>query len=349
MAVILAAALMAGCVSCGGEKASPTPTPEATPAPTAKPITLKVASSLIADSSGGRAYATFASLVEEYTDGRVIVDVYPGSQLFPATELWEAVTTGSVDIYGDSTYWVSQSVPDLIVFYVDGMFESYEHAYAVLEQSDVPQILADRVEEAGAVKMLGLLPAGMALCVLNSVRETKQLSDLNGLKCQSSPGAPPLPDYEYTGMAAVPLSLEETATAFVQGVIDAVNHAPTTIRQLRMYESGNHMLCRYSMFATLTVVVNRESWDRLPADVQDIIENEVMPLTYESFKQDYRESEQAALEEIEQSIETVNWVTEEDRAAYLEYARTHPIRQVQMLMIDPMILDIIEEFRPGGG
>jgi C4-dicarboxylate-binding protein DctP len=323
--VILALALVAGALGCGGGEASPIPTPEASPTPTAaatppptvEPVTLKLASSLPADSAGGRSYSYFADLVEEYTNGRVTVDIYPGSQLFPATEGWEAVATGSVDILGDSSYWVSSSVPDMMVFYVDGVFESYDHAYAVMEESDVPQILAEKVEEAGPVKMLGLLPAGMALCVLNTVRETDELSDLSGLRSQSAPGAPPLPEYDYTGMVAVPLSLEETATAFVQGVIDAVNQAPTMIEQLGMYEIGKHMLCRYSMFATLALVVNDDSWDSLPMDVQDIIQDEIMPRTYEFFKTSYRESEDAALETIRQNIETMNWVSEPGAATGL--------------------------------
>ncbi len=334
--------------SCDGEEASPTPSGGVTSTPTIQPMTFKLVSSMPADSTGGQAYFHFADLVEEYTDGRLMIDVYPGSQLFPATEEWEAVSTGAVDIFGDSSYFASSYVPDMMIFYVDGAFESYEHAYAVLEESEVPRILAEQVEEAGPVKLLGILPAGMTLCVINSVRETSELSDLAGLRCQSSPGAPPLPLYEYTGMTAVPISLEETSTAFIQGVLDAVHQAPGIIKDLRMYETGKHMLCRYSMFATLLIIMNNDSWNALPADIQDIILNEVIPETYDFFKTIYRDSEDTAIDLITQNVETVHWVEQADLDAYLEYLPTHPVYRMQMLMVDKDIKEIIDELRPGG-
>ena len=145
--------LMSGVAGCGGEETTLTPgetqTPAATPAPTIEPVTLKMVFSEPADSPSADFNNHFADLVEEYTDGRVTIETFPGGQLFPATEQWEAVVTGSIDIMADSSYYISQTIPDVMIFYMDGMFESYEHAYAVLEESEVPQILAERVEAAG--------------------------------------------------------------------------------------------------------------------------------------------------------------------------------------------------------
>jgi TRAP-type C4-dicarboxylate transport system substrate-binding protein len=343
---LLLVALVAGTIGCGGDEASPTPTGPVDATPTPEPITLKLASRSPEDSPGGEVHILFADLVEEYTDGRVTVDIYPGSQLFPATEQWDAMVSGAIDIYSDSSYYISPYVPDVMVFYMDGVFESYEHAYASLEETEMPQIMAERVEAAGPVKMLGLTPGAMALCVLNTVREADSLEDLDGLKCQSSPGSPSLPLYEYTGMAAVPISYEETTAAYVQGVIDAVHFPPTAFTDMGLDEAGEHMLCRYSLFFTGVMIMNEDSWESLPSDIQDIIMDRVMPETYEFHKRVFREDEDRALQVMEESIETVHWVTEDELAGYLEYAAAHPTIIVQTLMIDPEILEIIEEVRP---
>jgi len=84
----------------------------------------------------------------------------------------------------------------------------------------------------------------------------------------------------------------------------------------------------------------------LPGDVQDIIVDRVMPDTYEYGKRVAREKEDEALEVIAENVETLHWVTEEDLAPYHEYALDHPVFKVQMLMVDPGIVQIIEDKRP---
>ncbi|UCC60774.1 MAG: TRAP transporter substrate-binding protein [Dehalococcoidia bacterium] len=342
--VVFVLALIPLTGGCGDEETAPpasgTSTPDVTQTPT--PVTLKLVTSAVEGTPRGQVYNHFADLVEEYTDDRVLVDVYPGSQLFPTTEEWEAVVTGAVDIFGDSSYYVSTYVPDVMVFYLDGVWESYDQAYAALEDSELPQILADKVEEAGPVKMLGLLPGGMAGCVLTRDREAVLLTDLEGLRCQSSPGAPTAPIYDYAGMKDIPISLEEVSTAFIQGIVDAVQYPPTAITGMRLYETANHAICRTAWFFTTAMVMNGESWESLPSDIQDIIMNQVMPDTYEFAKVIYRDDEDTALALIEQNVDTMNWVTQEDFEAYVEYAQTHPVSKVQMIMIEPRILEIIE-------
>jgi TRAP-type C4-dicarboxylate transport system substrate-binding protein len=341
-------ALVASAAGCGGGEA--TPTDGVGPGPDAKPITLKLISSYSATGAGGRTNDLFAELVEEYTGGRVLVDVYPGSQLFPATESWEALTSGTVDIVAESTFYFRGPVPDVMAFYIEGvLFEGYEHLYAVLEDSKLPQILADKFEEAGPVKVLGFAPTTMGGCLLNSVRETEHLADLKGLRTQSLPGTPPLPLYEYTGMAAVPIPYEEVTTAFVQGIVDAVHYPFVTMTDLRLHEVGKHGLFRSAWAVTTMMMANAESWARLPADVQDIILNQVMPEVYEFQKSTYREDEEAALKELEEELETFHWVTQEDLDAYLEYLPTHATVKVQMLMVDPEIVEVIADLWPSNG
>jgi C4-dicarboxylate-binding protein DctP len=348
---ILVLALIGGAVACGGDETTPTPaatgTPGGAPTPTVSPVTLKLTTSAPVGTPRGGVYFHFEELVEQYTEGRVLIDIYPGSQLFPTTEEWEAVVTGSVDIYGDSSYYVSQAVPDVMISYIDGLWESYEHAYAVMEESELPRIMAEKVEDAGPVKMLGWLPGGMVGCVMNTVRETRSLSDLEGFRCQGSPGSPPTPLYDYTGMASIPIAYEEVVIAFTQGIVDAVQYPPTAMTTLGLDEIGKHALFSPAAWFFMTaMVINEDSWERLtPAD-QDILVNIIMPEMYEYAKTVYREDEQRSIETIEQNMDTAHWVPEDEYAVYREWVPTHSMTKVQLLMVDPRILEIIEEYRP---
>jgi C4-dicarboxylate-binding protein DctP len=329
---ILLVALVASATGCGGGENTVTNGGGSTP--DAKPITLKLISSTPSKSTGGQVNDRFAELVEEYTGGRVLVDVYPGSQLFPATEQWEALNTGAIDIVADATYYFRDAVPDALVFYIEGLFEGYEHLYAVLEDSEVPQMLADKFEEAGPVEVLGFAPTSMGGCLVNTVRETEHLADLKGLKTQSLPGTPPLPLY---------------TTAFVQGVIDAVQYPPDVVVSLGLHDTGNHGLFRNAWAITTVMVANEKSWERLPADIQDIIVNQVMPEVYDFQRDSYRQAEDVALEVLEQELDTFHRVRQDDLEAYLEYLPTHATIKVQLLMVDPEIVEIISDLWPNEG
>jgi len=351
MALAAILILVVSTVGCG-DSAQETPTPAATATPTTtpafEPITLKLISSPLPTSPDGRTYQHFADLVEQYTGGRVAVDVYPGSQLFPATEQWEAVVTGAVDVFADSVYYFFNAVPDVMIFFIDGFWESYEQAYAALEDTELPQILAAKAEEAGPVKMLGVLPGVMTAVIVNNVRETKQLKDLEGFKVQSSPGAPPAAVFDYTGMVGVPLSYEEVSAAFIQGILDAVQRPAHVIKEFGTYEPARHALARTAWLTAYAILINEDSWESLTANDRDIILNRVMPEVYDFAKTTFREAEANALELIEQNVETMHWVGQEDMNGFLEFAMDHPITKTQLLMVEPRIIEIIEELRPGG-
>jgi len=157
-----------------------------------------------------------------------------------------------------------------------------------------------------------------------------------------------MPLYDYAGMSAVPVAFEEVPAAFIQGVIDAVQYPPFSIVDLGLHETAKHAIVHASMLPTVGMIISRYSWENIPVDLQDIIMNEVVPETYEFGKRTYREREEEALELIEQNVETFHWTKPDDYAAYADYAMNHPVIKVMMLMVDPKIIKIIEESRPGG-
>jgi len=354
---VMLLSLLVGAAGCGEDKKSPTPTstpspttvPTATPAPTAaptptpEPITLKLGHSIPPGHNTDLVAQEFARLVEEYTEGRVLVDIYPNGALFGAEELWEALHTGSMDAYVESSWWIQAWVPDVYAFFTDGLWESWEHGYAVMEDGRVPQALTDLIEAAGDVKVLRVLPAGLMLGDITKDREITHLKDLDGLRTNTSPGTPPMPIHEYAGLTAVPIAMEETSIAFMQGIIDSVTMTPTVLRQGQFYETGKHIFWRPGSFRTNLCLMNSDTWESLPVDIREILMNQVGP-ELESFSQGlYEDSEAADIEFLGEQVETVNWMTPEK---YWAAVQDIPITKLQLLMISPRILDVIQELRP---
>lgn len=331
--------LVLGVVGCGSEEGE-------TPTLTPTSITLKLAHSVPLGHTTDLVAQEFARLVEEYTEGQILVDIYHSAALFEAEVLWEALNTGAMDVYVESSWWISSWVSSVYAFYMDGLWESWEHGYAVMDDGRVSQILTDLAEESGQVKMLRVLPAGIMLGHITKDREITHLTDLAGLRTNTSPGYPSMPIHEYAGLEAIPIAYEETTIAFTQGIIDSVCMTPTVLRQGHYYDIGKHIFWRPGSFRTNLCMMNKEVWESLPADIQDILINQVAP-ELEDFSQSlYQKSESDDIEFLGEQVETVHWMTPEQAAEFWEGVKDHPTMQVQMLIVDPRILEIIGELRP---
>ena len=351
LVLLLVFSLILGVVGCGsGEEETRTPAPTAAPAaspsPTPESITLKLCHSVPPGHNTDLVAQEFARLVEEYTVGRVLVDIYHSAALFPAEELWEALHTGAMDAYVESSWWASSWVPSVYAYFMDGLWESWEHGYAVMNDGRVSRMLTDLIEEAGNIKVLRVLPAGLMLGHITEDTEITHLKDLDGMRTNTSPGYPPMPIHEYAGLKPVPIASEETTIAFVQGIIDSVCMTPTVLRQAHYYDTGKHLFWRPGSFRSNLCMVNRETWEGLPADVQDILLNRVAPELEDFSKRLYQDSETADMEFLGEQVETVHWMTPEQATEFWEGIKDHSTMIVQMLMVEPEILEIIEELRP---
>ena len=91
---LLVLALLLGAIGCAEEEEGE---------PTTEPIVLKYCHIFPEESARGRVAQLFADLVEEYTDGRIIVDMYPAGTLMFVSEEVGALQTGLVDVVMPNT------------------------------------------------------------------------------------------------------------------------------------------------------------------------------------------------------------------------------------------------------
>ncbi len=249
-------------------------------------------------------------------------------------------------MYWEAGYLMSQALPDVLVFFGTRLVESREHGDAVLRDGRVEQSMATRLEEQFPVKMLGMSPSQGMLLFITKDREVTHLQDLAGMRTPTLPGRPPTSIADYSGMVTVPVALEEWYIAFVQGIIDVVSMPPDAILDFGLYEMANHLYVMPGVYYVRLCAINSDVWDSLPADVQDIIENQVWPETIDFFMEFAKTLEEEALEIIKEGMDTYHEMTAEQYAELAEADNDHPMTKTVKLMVEPEILSIIEELRP---
>lgn len=330
---------------CGGDDEDTTAVPTAT---AAEAVTWKMGLTRGLDVFPGTAYQMLADLTDEYTDGRVKIDLYPNSTLFPSDTMWEAMITGGMDVFCQTGYYVTSVFPDMWVWFaIQGLFESREHCRACLEDGRLDQMMVTGLEQEFPVKVLGLFPFGVQVAFITKDTEVTTLDDLQGLRTNSYPGQPPGPVHDYAGLVGAPISMEEIYPAFLTGVIDTVSLPVTAMREARLYEVGNHMYVYPGGCYVVLCAINRDTWESLPVEIQDIIENKVWPEVYDWALDEMEAFEDAELAFLTDNLATVHEMTQEEYATFWREIKDHPIHKMMFLAIDPGIIDIVEELRPG--
>jgi tripartite ATP-independent transporter DctP family solute receptor len=166
-----------------------------------------------------------AELLDEWTDGRITIQVFPLSQLGSAKETIKLTIAGEIDINRVNINPLTQIVPEFKVFSLPYIFRDMEHMHKVLDSSIGIEFL-EMLKPYGLIG-LGYYDSGQR-SFYNSKRPITCIEDFEGLNIRIQK-ADIMTDM-ILALNAVPVQLgfEEVYTALKTGVIDgAENNYPS--------------------------------------------------------------------------------------------------------------------------
>lgn len=204
--------------------------------------------------------------VEKRTNGRVKITHYPANALVPITKTYEAVVKGTVDI------------GTTLLAYSPGRFPLSEFLTLPLGFTSGYQatLLANayykkfRPKEFGETKVLFLHGSGPGL--FQTKKEINSLDEIKGLRIKAN--AENADIVKNLGGAPVTLPITETYEALMRGIIDGVLLPIEPIKGWKLGDQLKTVIKNYAVSYTTSmyVVMNKEKWDALPKDIQQIIE-----------------------------------------------------------------------------
>lgn len=75
-------------------------------------------------------------MVEEKSNGSIIVDIYPNGQLGTVSEYVTGIQNGTIDLAPAVTSFVANFCPNVSVFEMPFLFEDYDHVWEALDGSE---------------------------------------------------------------------------------------------------------------------------------------------------------------------------------------------------------------------
>ncbi|QNR62779.1 TRAP transporter substrate-binding protein [Rhodobacter capsulatus] len=281
----------------------------------AEPIVIKFSHVVAPDTPKGKGATKFEELAEKYTNGAVDVEVYPNSQLYKDKEELEALQLGAVQMLAPSlAKFGPLGVQDFEVFDLPYIFKDYDALHTVT-QGDVGKMLLSKLEAKG-ITGLAFWDNGFKIMSANSPLMTPD--DFLGLKMRIQSSK--VLEAEMNALGAVPqvMAFSEVYQALQTGVVDGTENPPSNMFTQKMNEVQKHATISNHGYLGYAVIVNKQFWDGLPADVRTGLEKAMAEST------DYvngiaKEENEAALQAMKDAGKTeFHELTAEERAAWEE-------------------------------
>ena len=238
-----------------------------------------------------------AKLVEEWTNGRIKIEVYPGAVLGSEKETIEQTQMGIIDINRVSIAPLTAVYPKLSVFALPYIFKSREHMWKVLE-SDIGQNMLLELKKVGFIG-LAYMDSG-ARSFYTVKKPILSPDDLKGLKIRTQKSPVMMDMVKAMGGKPVPMAFEEVYSALQTGVIDGAENNPPSYYETRHYEVAKYYSLDEHAMVPEILIMSLRTWNALSEEDRKIIKMAAIA-AQELQRRLWLKDEQIALEEVKKA------------------------------------------------
>lgn len=210
----------------------------------------------------------FKELVEEKSDGRISVELYPNSQLGSNGDLMSMLIEGSNQMGNEGAGFLADWAPKFLIGEAVYAFNSVDHMLSVMH-GELGQEMCDQLLEMQGIRVIDIWYYGTRHITANKLIDTPE--DMAGLKMRVPNGPLYISNGTALGANPTPLALSEVYLALQTGVIDAQENPLPTIVSNKFEEVQDYLILTGHNYNFNVIEVNDEWWQTLSADDQDLI------------------------------------------------------------------------------
>jgi TRAP-type C4-dicarboxylate transport system substrate-binding protein len=228
---------------------------------------LRTSTNLGATGTVGRALQYFIEDVNEASGGRIRATANFGSELGTQREQVEMAQTGSLEmVVASPPSALAAYVPQLQVLNIPYMFRDEAHVVRVKNglEDEISRLLEPHNFIAVGGQNMGFRH------MLIRERAIYEPTDLEGLQMRG-PNPVYIEMFERLGASGITTDWTDVYTSLQTGVIDGMEASPDMIDSMRFQEQAQYLSKTFHIAATVYYFFNKEWFDALPADLQEIV------------------------------------------------------------------------------
>ena len=272
-----------------GEEPATTTTTEAPAMEELPEVTISVGHSGAPDGFADVASVRFKELVEERSQGRITVEVFPSGQLGGERELVEGAQIGSVDMAVVLAGILESFVPDFGVLNLPYLFDNRDHVFSTLD-GEVGEGLLDLL---GGVNLKGYAFGEFGFrSMMTAPRPINTPSDLDGIKIRVPESDLYIETMSRLGATPTPIPGPEIFTSLQNGVVDATEAPIFAAVTQKYYETPlEHLSLTEHIYAALLMVGSQDLWNRLGDAGQTLVKQAALEAVDHQRKQSIADDE----------------------------------------------------------
>ncbi|MCL6265460.1 TRAP transporter substrate-binding protein [Flagellimonas myxillae] len=241
-----------------------------------------------------KAFLYFGEILEERSNGRIVLQNYHSEQLAKEVEAIRMIQAGVIDMTVTSS--LLSSWVEVMVF--------CEMPFLIQNPNNVDKLVNGPLGERISQEMIskaGLRPVGyfqMGTRYLTSNRPIKHPDDLNGLIIRV-PNVPAfVKAWEALGAKATPMAFSEVFTSLQQGTIEAQENPLAQIKVSGFYEVQDYVNLTGHVVSWVYPLIGEKQFQKFPNDLKEVFLQAAADMqVYE--RKLFREYEESARQELE--------------------------------------------------
>ena len=233
----------------------------------AKTYTVRIATYAAPDHPVSKSVEYFKENIEKASNGQIKVQHFPNNQLGPEAVVIDQVKRGTVQMAITGSQ-IRKDEPNVGLSDAPYLITSWEQARAAYDEEG-KKILSGNYEKNTGVKIMAYLVNGFREISAN--KPITSLADLATLKLRIPDNEIHVHLFEALGSNNVMMPLTEVYNALETHMIDGQENPYSTLLNSGLYEVQTDVLESRHMFAISPFLVNGKFFDKLPADLQQLV------------------------------------------------------------------------------
>lgn len=214
-----------------------------------------------------------AERVKAESNGKLEIQVFPASQLGSDTDMLSQLRSGGIEFFTLSGLILASLVPQAAVSGIGFAFSDYATVWKAMD-GELGAFIRAQIGKANLLAMDRIFDNGFRQ-MTSATKPINSPDDLKGFKMRVP--VSPLWTSMFKAFDAAPagINASELYTALQTKVVDGQENALTGINALKLYEVQKYCAMTNHMWDGFWFLANRRAFDRLPANLRDLVAKHV--------------------------------------------------------------------------
>ena len=214
----------------------------------------------------------FKERVEERSEGRVAIELFPNAQLGTNPEVFEQVRAGAPIITVSDPGYLSDFVPDFGVLGGPYLMDDPRDFQKIVE-SDLYAGMVDRLRDESGIELLALNWLFGSRHMLSD-KEIRSPADVAGMTFRTPPNIMWVETFEAMGARPTQLAWAEVYSGLSAGVVDGAEAPLPSLFGAKLYETKKTISLTGHFKGFTGLIMNADLFASLPEDIAAVIAEE---------------------------------------------------------------------------